>query len=73
MKALPGEVLPSAGVYIKGKQLNVEQLVERLRTQPVPVIARIVEDGLLLDVRTVFDDELSELAQIIKQCLHNIT
>ena len=68
--SLPGEVLPSAGVYITGKQLNVEQLVERLRTQPVPVITRIIEDGLLLDVRTVFDDELSELAQIIKQCLH---
>ena len=71
--SLPGEVLPSAGVYITGKQLNVEQLVEHLRTQSVPVIARIVEDGLLLDVRTVFDDELAELAQIINQCLHNIT
>ena len=47
--------------------------MEQLRTQPVPVIARIVEDGLLLDVRTVFDDELEELAQIVKQCLHNIT
>ena len=70
--SLPGEVLPSAGVYITGKHLNVEQLVEQLRTQPVPVIARIVEDGLLLDVRTVFDDELEELAQIVKQCLHNI-
>lgn len=70
--SLPGEVLPSVGVYITGRQLNVEQIVERLRIQPVPVIARIVEDGLLLDVRTVFDDELLEVAQIIKQCLHNM-
>src|SRR5690606_27835397 len=58
---LPVERLPSAGLAIepverKGTGRALERLAEALRTLPRPVIGRIADDRLLLDLRCLEDD-----------------
>jgi seryl-tRNA(Sec) selenium transferase len=38
--------------------MSAGEIEHRLRLQPTPVIARIARDGLILDMRTVRDEEL---------------
>jgi L-seryl-tRNA(Ser) seleniumtransferase len=61
--SLPVERLPSAGVAIapverKGVGRALERLAEALRGLPRPVIGRIADDRLLLDLRCLEDDAL---------------
>ena len=61
--SLPVERLPSAGVAIapverKGAGRALDRLAEALRRLPRPVIGRIADDRLLLDLRCLEDDAL---------------
>ena len=55
--SLPGETLPSVGLRLDGR--GAAALARRLRESDPPVIARIEDDAVLLDLRTVSpaDDE----------------
>ena len=60
--SLPVESLPSAGLVIapaaaKGKGRALDELSAALRGLPVPVIGRIAEDQLWLDLRCLDRDE----------------
>jgi L-seryl-tRNA(Ser) seleniumtransferase len=65
--ALPVETLPSAALFArpatKAKGRALDALVTRLRNLPVPVIGRIAEDCLLLDLRCL-EDRAGFLAQL---------
>ncbi|MFQ3458871.1 L-seryl-tRNA(Sec) selenium transferase [Bradyrhizobium sp. UFLA01-814] len=55
--ALPLDVIPSAGLVIRGRDnTSLDQLTAALRGLRVPVIGRVVDNGLLLDLRCL-DDE----------------
>jgi L-seryl-tRNA(Ser) seleniumtransferase len=51
--SLPGETLPTSLVAITPNPLSVDKLAARLRLGHPPIIARIADDALLLDPRTV--------------------
>jgi L-seryl-tRNA(Ser) seleniumtransferase len=53
--SLPGETLPTALIALRGEQ--PVELARRLRKAATPVVARIRDDQVLLDLRTVLDDE----------------
>lgn len=55
----PGATLPTCLVSVESPTLSANALEERLRTQPVPIIARIEADRVVVDLRTVdpSDDE----------------
>ncbi|MBI3744155.1 MAG: L-seryl-tRNA(Sec) selenium transferase [Chloroflexi bacterium] len=55
--SLPGETLPTRALAIPGEGASLEQLARRLREAPVPVMARVERDMLLLDPRTVLPTE----------------
>ncbi len=59
--AFPTAVLRSVAIAIRG---NVEEIEKKLRAQPVPIIGRISEGRLLLDLRSVqeHEDEIIEAA-----------
>ena len=66
--SLPLERIPSMAAAIRPEKISVAELEERMRHLPVPVIPRIVNDTVLLDVRTierrffkVLADQLREL------------
>ncbi|GAB4229126.1 MAG: L-seryl-tRNA(Sec) selenium transferase [Deltaproteobacteria bacterium] len=60
--ALPDTFLPTACVAVSVPGMTEAGLEERLRRGSPPVVARIARGRVLLDVRTVRDDEVGELA-----------
>ncbi len=67
--ALPLQDLPTWALGIKPQRASVEALEVGLRNQNPPVIARIANDQLILDLRTIQDDEFKAIAQGIAQAL----
>jgi L-seryl-tRNA(Ser) seleniumtransferase len=66
--ALPVEQLPSAGLAVtptaaQGRGRALAGLHDRLRALPRPVVGRVTEDRLLLDLRTLREEE-AFLAQL---------
>jgi L-seryl-tRNA(Ser) seleniumtransferase len=64
--ALPLQELPSAAVALGGEERPAHQIEEALRKLPLPVIGRIQESRLLLDLRTVQDGEVARTASSIE-------
>ena len=52
-------------IELRHKSLSANELESALRTGRPPVIARIVDDKVVLDLRTVFEDEEDELLEVI--------
>jgi L-seryl-tRNA(Ser) seleniumtransferase len=73
--SLPVERLPSAGLAIapvqkKGAGRALDALAEALRSLPLPVIGRIADDRLLLDLRTLEQpDELQAQLPALRAAL----
>ncbi|HSR36684.1 MAG TPA: L-seryl-tRNA(Sec) selenium transferase [Desulfurivibrionaceae bacterium] len=67
--SLPEMELPSCGVALVPRQMRVNEVERRLRAASVPVIGRIENDCLLLDMRTVADDEIAPLAATLTEVL----
>jgi L-seryl-tRNA(Ser) seleniumtransferase len=67
--ALPLQDLPTMTLIIKPRNFSVNKLEENLRKGDPPIICRISKDELVLDMRTVFDEEIPLLAQGIEKAL----
>ncbi len=63
--AMPTAALPSWAVTVSGR--SADQLDRALRGAAVPVIARIEDGRLWLDVRTIATDELPDVASAIQR------
>ncbi len=51
--AAPGSTLPTRVLGVKSEGLNADELCARLRRWETPIIARVEEERVLLDLRTV--------------------
>jgi len=69
--ALPEQSLPSRAVSLSPAGLSVNELERRLRELPLPVIGRIENDWLLLDMRTVSDREVALLANSLREAFED--
>jgi L-seryl-tRNA(Ser) seleniumtransferase len=65
--AAPGWDLPSHGVAIAAQAIGADELLSRLRGNDPPVVARIEEGRVLLDVRTVFPAEDEEIVAALQR------
>lgn len=63
--ALPDTFLPTACVALSGRGMSESELESRLRRGTPPVVARIGRGKVLLDMRTVGDDEMADLARAV--------
>ncbi|MDO9558898.1 MAG: L-seryl-tRNA(Sec) selenium transferase [Syntrophales bacterium] len=57
--SLPTQEIPTALISVRSASLPVNKIEERLRQLDVPIIARIVDDALLLDLRTIAEEEFA--------------
>jgi L-seryl-tRNA(Ser) seleniumtransferase len=55
--SLPTQEIPTALISVRSASLPANKIEERLRQLDVPIIARIVDDALLLDLRTIAEEE----------------
>jgi L-seryl-tRNA(Ser) seleniumtransferase len=67
--SLPLQELPTIVVAIKPLGFSVNELEESLRKGDPPIISRISKDELILDVRTVFDEEIPLLVAGLEKAL----
>jgi len=65
--SLPEQPLPSRGVALAPLDRSVNELEKGLRELSLPVLGRIEDDWLLLDMRTVADKEIPLLANCLKE------
>ena len=70
--ALPLQNLRTIVLAIKPVNLSVNSLEENLRKGEPPIISRISKDELILDMRTIFDEEIPLLAAGIEKVLTQI-
>lgn len=61
--SLPAERIKSKSVTIMPKNISTQSLEEKLRAGKNPVVGRISEEKLILDMRTILDDEIDLLSQ----------
>ena len=64
--SLPVDTLTSLAVSLHSPHISAETLAVHFRTQPIPVIGRIQEEQLRVDLRTVFDQELEWIVEAAK-------
>jgi len=70
--ALPLQGLPTIVLAMKPLDFSVNSLEESLRKGEPPVIGRINKDEFILDMRTVFDEEIPLLALCIEKALGHL-
>jgi L-seryl-tRNA(Ser) seleniumtransferase len=64
--ALPRERLETWVVRLRSDDLSAGEVEESLRSAATPVVARIVQDEVVLDMRTVRDDELEIVVEALE-------
>jgi L-seryl-tRNA(Ser) seleniumtransferase len=67
--ALPQVALPSRALALTVPPLSPQQLEARLRRAQPPIIARIEQDTLLLDMRSLLPDDLPALKTALQDAL----
>jgi len=67
--ALPLQALPTRVIALCPLQISAASLEERLRSSDPPVIARVKEEEVLLDLRTVAEKEEKLLLEGVRQAL----
>jgi len=64
--SLPGEELGSWGVALAHAEKSVDEMQSLLRSSSPPVIGRIEDERLVLDLRSVFPEDVDKLIAIVK-------
>jgi L-seryl-tRNA(Ser) seleniumtransferase len=67
--SFPDIYLPSFGIACQPAAITVERLEARLRALGVPIIGRIEKDRLLIDMRTIREEEEHELIAGLRAAL----
>ncbi len=67
--SLPTERIPTRCVVLDIKTISINSFEENLRTNHIPLIARINKDRVYLDVRTIDDKEIELVVDAIKYAL----
>jgi L-seryl-tRNA(Ser) seleniumtransferase len=63
--AAPGKSLPSFALSLEHESMNASELARLLRRQEIPVVARVEDDRVLLDLRTVAPSDDIYLGELL--------
>lgn len=67
--SLPGQQLPTTLVCLRSARIDAQRLARALRWQEPAVFARIEQDEVVLDPRTVLPDEMDVLVQAVARAV----
>ena len=68
--SLPGQSIPTRLISLRSDKLSADDIAARLRRSDPPVFARIADDSVLLDPRTLLDGEEEPLVEAVITALH---
>jgi L-seryl-tRNA(Ser) seleniumtransferase len=63
----PARSLPSRLIAVHHRKLSAQEIESALRQNKPPIIARVERGRLLLDLRTVFEDQDEEIVRALKK------
>ena len=63
----PTSTFPTTVIALSHSQRSAQEIEHQLRTSSPPIIGRISEGKVLLDLRTVFDDQLPAIRQALSR------
>jgi L-seryl-tRNA(Ser) seleniumtransferase len=69
--SLPTEQIPTFLVTVKNKTMPATRMETKLRQIDIPVIVRVDKDEILLDMRTVSEEEFDFIIEGLRQILAN--
>jgi len=64
--AAPGSTLPTRVLAVKSASISADELCTRLRHWQTPIIARVEDDRVLLDLRTVEPEQEAEIVAALQ-------
>ena len=67
--SLPGETLPTWTLSVASSEISPEELAARLRRADAPVVARIEDDRVVLDPRTVLPEDEEDMIGSLRTAL----
>lgn len=67
--SMPLHKLPTRAIAITTDKISVDSLERKIRCYKIPVIARISKERLILDVRTIFEEEMNTVAEALEWAL----
>ena len=67
--SLPTQKIPTILVGVKNKKMPASQMEEKLRKLAVPVIVRVDKDEILIDLRTIAEDEFAFIIEGLRQII----
>ena len=67
--SLPLATLPTAVVRLQAQQLSAHVLAERLLKGDPPLVTRVARDRVVIDLRTVFAEELRHIPRLVAAAL----
>lgn len=66
---LPATPLSSSAVVFLPRSFSASQWANRLRSASIPVVPIVQDDKVMLNLRTVTDEELEIVADMVRECL----
>jgi len=67
--SLPTEKLPSVAISFSSNKISSNKISLKLRLCSLPILSYIKDDRVFIDLKAIPDDQISELIDMIKQCL----
>jgi L-seryl-tRNA(Ser) seleniumtransferase len=67
--SLPEAAIPTRVVRLRPQRIGAGELARRLQAHEPAVVARIASERLVLDLRTVRDDEVAEIGRALREVL----
>ena len=67
--SLAGYNIPTKAVAIKPQGISAQKLSDQLRQREVPILARLKDNRVLFDMRTILDGEDTEIVNAIKEII----
>ena len=68
--AAPGSTLPSRALAVRGGGLSADEMLRRLRQGEMPIIGRVEDERVLLDLRTVEPEQDATIMAALETLLN---
>ena len=65
--SLAGYNIPTRALAIQGASMPAQALAEKLRRRDVPIFTRIKDNRVLMDLRTILEDDEAEIVAALKE------
>ena len=65
--SLAGYTIPTKAIALKSKTISSQKLAEKLREREIPIFTRLKDNKVLLDMRTIQEEEETEIINAFKE------